>query len=402
MLNRRNFILALTALIFLLGPSVKAQEQQPNPKLKALMALPYLQGYVKAPEHTNVTVYNRGLTDKGYSLYSSGHGGSATLIDMKGHVLHEWSYDIKNIWPNKSMKETAPFWENIYLYPNGDLLAIYHNGGMIKIDKDSQLLWSYECNAHHDIDVDDEGKIYTLTNDWMKLKDGVLVIDNAILILSPDGKLIKKISFLPLMHKSQNPNVETLLKRVVGVALAGTQDIYHSNTIQVLDGKSATQQPLIYKKGNILVSILTLSTIAIINPTLEDIIWIGGPRLWMDGQHNTTLLDNGNMLTFDNHYQGKKNQSRVLEFNPFSKKVLWEYTEKKFYTDTHGSQQRLANGNTLIIETNQGRAFEVTSEGKIVWEFFNPHTTGEKNDLIAAIFAMYRIDPATTASWLTE
>ena len=364
------------------------------------MALPYLQGYVKAPAQTNVTVYNRGLTDKGYSLYSSGHAGAAYLIDMKGHVLHQWSYDLKKIWPDKSLQETTPFWENIYLYPNGDLLAIYHNGGMIKIDKDSKLLWSYECNAHHDIDVDSDGNIYTVTNDWMKLKDGVLVIDNSILVLSSQGQLIKKITFLSLMHNSKNPYVETLLKRVVGVALAGTQDIYHTNTLQVLDGTLAGQHQHIFKKGNILVSFLTLSTLAIVDPEIEDIVWIGGPRLWIDGQHNPTLLANGNILTFDNHYRERKDQSRVLEFNPLTKKAVWEYKAPNFYTDTHGSQQRLNNGNTLIIESNMGRAFEVTPEGKIVWEFLNPHKTGEKSDLIAAIFAMYRVDPSTTTSWL--
>jgi len=194
--------------------------------------------------------------------------------------------------------------------------------------------------------------------------------------------------------------VETLLKRVVGVALAGTQDVYHTNTLQVLDGKLAAEQPLIYKKGNLLISILTLSTIAIIDPEIEDIVWVGGPRLWKDGQHHTTLLDDGNMLTFDNHYKNQKDQSRVLEFNPLTKNIVWEYKEKDFYTDTHGAQQRLNNGNTLIVESNKGRAFEVTKDGKIVWEFLNPHTTGEKNDLIAAIFAMYRINPATTSAWL--
>ncbi|MCC6758394.1 MAG: aryl-sulfate sulfotransferase [Candidatus Omnitrophica bacterium] len=389
-------LLSILACVLLITSPALAEDS----KLKLLMALPYLQGYVKAPERTNVTVYNRGLTEKGYSLYSSGHTGSAYLIDMKGHVLHEWVYDINKIWPDKSMTETTPFWENIYLYPNGDLLAIYHNGGMIKIDRNSKLLWSYECTSHHDIDVDSDGNIYTLTNDWIKLKDGVLVIDNAVLILSPEGKLVKKIPFLPLMHKSKNPSVEPLLKRVIGVALAGTQDIYHTNTLQVLDGKAAIKQPQVYKKGNILISFLTLSTIAIIDPELEEIIWVGGPRLWMDGQHNATLLENGNMLTFDNHFKGEKTQSRVLEFDPFKKTIVWEYKDKGFYTDTHGSEQRLANGNTLIIESNNGRAFEVTTNGKIVWEFLNPHTTGEKNDLIAAIFAMYRIDPSATSSWL--
>jgi hypothetical protein len=33
---------------------------------------------------------------------------------------------------------------------------------------------------------------------------------------------------------------------------------------------------------------------------------------------------------------------------------------------------RLPNGNTLIVESDAGRAFEVTAEGEIVWEFLNP------------------------------
>lgn len=371
-------------------------------KLKSMMALTYLQGYFKAPEKTNVTLYNRLLSDKGYNLYSSGHAAYAALIDMKGHLLHEWSYPVKKIWPDKTFDTTTPFWENIYLYPNGDLLAIYHNGGIIKIDKDSRLLWSYDCSAHHDIDVDSQGNIYTLTNDWIKLKAGVAIIDNAILILSPDGKLVKKIPFTALLHRSQNRNAESLLKRVVGMALNGTQDVYHTNTLQIIDDKTAVAHSPIFKKGHILISILTLSTIAVIDPDLQDILWILGPRLWVEGQHNTTLLANGNMMTFDNHYQSQKNHSRVLEFKPLSKEIVWEYKPKDFFTDTHGSEQRLSNGNTLIVEANKGRVIEVTASKEIVWEFLNPHKTGKDNDLIGAIFAMYRIDPASTSSWLKD
>lgn len=371
-------------------------------KLKSMMALTYLQGYFKAPEKTNVTLYNRQLSDKGYNLYSSGHAAYAALIDMKGHVLHEWAYDIKKIWPQKTFEETTPFWENIYLYPNGDLLAIYHNGGIIKINKDSKLLWSYDCSAHHDLDVDADGNIYTLTNEWTKLKTGVLIIDNEIFILSPEGKRIKGISFVRLMHQSHNASVQELLKRVVGMALANEQDVYHANTLQIIDDKTAYPDSVVFKKGNILISILTLSTIAVIDPKLEEIIWVAGPRLWIEGQHNTTLLPNRNMLTFDNHYKSQKDHSRVLEFQPLSKKIVWEYTAADFFTDTHGSEQRLSNGNTLIIEANKGRAFEVTTDKQIVWEFLNPNKTGKENDLIATIFAMYRIDPTFTSSWLKE
>ncbi|MCB9772080.1 MAG: hypothetical protein H6754_05980 [Candidatus Omnitrophica bacterium] len=392
-------------LIILLNCSLSAQAAKPSPtvadseKFKTMMSLPYLQGYFKAPQKTNVTLYNRELAYKGNSLYSSGESAIAYLIDMKGHVLHQWSYDLHKIWPNQSLNETSPFWENVYLYPNGDLLAIYHNGGVIKIDKDSKLLWSYDCNAHHDLTVDNQGRIYTLTNDWVKLKKNVHITDNSILILSPEGKFLKKISFLQMMHKSKNTHIEPLLKRVVGMALNGMHDVYHTNTLKVFNGQSSSRQPAIFKKGNILISMLTLSTIAIIDPDLEDIVWVGGPRLWSEGQHNVQLLENGHMLTFDNHYQGTK-QSRILEFNPFERISIWEYTDKDFYSDTHGSQERLPNGNTLIIEANKGRAFEITRDKKIVWEFLNPNKTGKDNDLIATIFVMYRFDSSYTSSWL--
>ena len=34
--------------------------------------------------------------------------------------------------------------------------------------------------------------------------------------------------------------------------------------------------------------------------------------------------------------------------------------------------QRLANGNTLITESERGRVFEVTADKEIVWRFVNP------------------------------
>ncbi len=404
-MNITKKFFALVCIIFLgaFSNCVAKDDDFSRPdKLKSMMALTYLQGYFKAPEKTNVTLYNRQLSNKGYNLYSSGHAAYAPLIDMKGHVLHEWAYDIKKIWPQKTFDETTPFWENVYLYPNGDLLAIYHNGGIIKINKDSKLLWSYDCSAHHDLDVDENGNIYTLTNDWTKLKPGVLIIDNAIIMLSSDGKLIKKISFVRLMHRSQSQSVEALLKRVIGMALAGEQDVYHANTLQIIDENTSIPNSPIFKKGNILISILTLSTLAVIDPKLEEIVWIAGPRLWVEGQHNTTLLPNGNMLTFDNHYQSQKKHSRVLEFKPLSKEIVWEYKPIDFFTDTHGSQQRLPNGNTLLVEANKGRVLEVTTDKQIVWEFLNPHRTGKDNNLIPAIFAMYRIDPIYTSSWLNE
>jgi hypothetical protein len=101
-------------------------------------------------------------------------------------------------------------------------------------------------------------------------------------------------------------------------------------------------------------------------------MWSWGSGV-LSAPHDATLLDNGNILIFDNGVG--RNWSRVVEVDPIARQVVWEYhaAEKEdFYSVTRGAAQRLANGNTLITESGRGRLFEVTPEGDIVWEYLNP------------------------------
>ncbi len=56
-------------------------------------------------------------------------------------------------------------------------------------------------------------------------------------------------------------------------------------------------------------------------------------------------------------------------------------------------QQRLPNGNTLITESSGGRIFEVTRDGEIVWEFFNPRRAEGRGDLVGAVSGGTRYGP---------
>jgi hypothetical protein len=118
-------------------------------------------------------------------------------------------------------------------------------------------------------------------------------------------------------------------------------------------------------------------------------------------QHDPTFLEDGNLLFFDN--LGSNGFSRVLEVDPLSKSVKWGYYGNEnngFVTKCCGTNQRLPNGNTLITETEAGRAFEVTKDGKIVWDFFNPHRAGKNDNLIASLFELERINRSYVDSWL--
>ena len=60
-----------------------------------------------------------------------------------------------------------------------------------------------------------------------------------------------------------------------------------------------------------------------------------------------------------------------------SKQVVWSYrsiNSHGFFSHIGSSGQRLPNGNTFICSDTEGHFFEVTADGKLVWEYINPVT----------------------------
>ena len=356
-----------------------------------LIALGYVQGYNPAPQSKNVTVYNKNRTYNGLNFYTSGHAPEAFLIDMNGNILDRWHYsNAEDIWPSRKKDTKGSFWRRAHLYKNGDILAIYEGTGLIKLDKDSQLLWSYsgQKQPHHDLDVLEDGTIYVLTRDLKvipAIKDKP-VFEDFITILTPEGKVKKHISLLVLFEESPYAR----LRDEDAIGFYG--DIFHTNTLEVFDGKLVKKSHL-FKKGNVMVSILILNAIFIIDMESEKIVWAASAGMWKR-QHQPTLLDNGHILIFDNHYT--KNSSQILEFEPLTQKIVWYYRgndKDEFFSLTCGSNQRLPNGNTLITETDFGRVFEVGMDSEIVWEFISPYRVGNNNEWIATIPEMIRVKP---------
>ena len=68
-----------------------------------------------------------------------------------------------------------------------------------------------------------------------------------------------------------------------------------------------------------------------------------------------------------------------------------------FFSEWRGGAQRFDNGNTLITESETGRAFEVTADGEIVWEFWNPEIVDGKRK---RIYRFRRVPPAAVEALL--
>lgn len=110
-------------------------------------------------------------------------------------------------------------------------------------------------------------------------------------------------------------------------------------------------------------------------------------------QHSLRLLPTGRLLLFDNLGMMRA-ASRVLEVDPFTQQVAWSFSGREgegLLSETNGVVQRLPGGNTLVIESNFGRALEVTPDGRIAWEWINPNRAGRKKELVATLYHVERI-----------
>jgi hypothetical protein len=323
---------------------------------------------------SGVIVYNRQKTYPGLTFYT-GHDSRAFLMDMDGKIVHEWSKPFEDVWPDpQHILDPVPlnqvYFRMARLFPNGDVIAIYeginqvpYGGGIIKLDKDSNVLWKVDINAHHDLDIDSEGNVYTLMHEY-KTSSRLPIIDDGIAIISPDGHVIDKFSVLDIILNSE-------YKHLTGDYNNG--DMLHTNNIDILDSETAKNFPQ-FNQGDLLISFAVPSTILVLDGKSRKPQWVFSGM--MGRQHDPDFLDLGTVLVFDNLGKGPsaEGRSRLLEIDPKSNKVIWSYsgtTKDMFNTSRRGSQQKLPNGNVLITESMSGRIFEITQDGEIVWNYIN-------------------------------
>lgn len=333
-----------------------------------------------------VTVLKAGAV-RGYTLYTTNKSSRVYLIDMDGAPVYEWNLPFEKIWPNPTHIKWPVHFKNIfvdnaYLYPNGDILAVYYakddtpyGYGLAKIDKNSKLVWALGDHIHHDVYVADNGNIYTLRQ-YIQEEPiaGAQYINypalvDSIEILNEAGKSLDSISIVEAFVGT--PYEQFLYNDILQDAKG---DILHTNSVKVLEKSVAPAFPQ-FKIGQILVSLRNQDMIAVIDPNSKKVVW-AAKGAWK-AQHDAHFLKNGHISLFDNigFNNGQYPFSRILEINPRTNGIEWFYTQEPegyFYSEVRGSAQPLANGNMLISESTSSRMFELTRNKEVVWRFELP------------------------------
>ena len=337
-----------------------------------------------------VTHYNPQKAYNGYTLFAPNGAAYVWLIDMEGRFVHRWEM------PNRPGEYGV-------LLPNGNLLyagkvipgPLNEFGGfggvLLEADWDGNIVWKYEdLYQHHDFCRMNNGNIMILR--WVSVPHDIavrvegglpgtahqgMIWADSFQEVTPTGEVVWEW----LGYEHLDPAVDVICP------LCPRSEWTHANACFVLPN------------GDILTTFRRTDTIALIDRDTGDIKWRWGAAE-LAHPHDPTMLDNGNILVFDNGYHRKSlqpNYSRVAEVNPITGEIEWEYKDESphhFYSSFVSGCQRLPNGNTLICEGSVGRIFEVTAGGELVWEFISPfyYHMGSYG-WINQIFRAYRYGP---------
>ncbi|MEV5831560.1 arylsulfotransferase family protein [Spirillospora sp. NPDC052242] len=318
----------------------------------------------------------------------------ACLVDTEGNLVHAWSNPVGQPDPASAPPSYLRGWNHVELGADGSLYAMVPLHALLKLRPDSSLAWKVEIPVHHDLELRPGGEIYALTErprlvPWNG--GSQLVLDNLITFLSPEGDVIEEFSLYDLLtsHAGIRSLVDAEISRRTAAsdsrtlssldalrgstgreasrilrALPGSPcDVLHANTLEVLH----THPSALWKAGDVLVSLRELDIIAVVDLETQHVRWYWGPGE-LSAQHQPSALADGNLLVFDNGRT--KQRSRVLELDPITKTIVWQYTAdppQAFFTPLAGGCERLPGGNVLITDAQAGRAIELTRDGRIIW-----------------------------------
>ncbi len=307
------------------------------------------------------------------------------IIDALGKVVHSWKIEWQKLWPNvdhldssiKPKSQRGTFIHGIELMPDGGLVFNYEPMGMIRVDACGSVKWRLNYQTHHSVHIGTNGNIYASGKEFHNKKLDRLAdhkpsfFELTLVEISPEGKIIEKISFQELL---ENNGLGGL--RQLGITTSawnlGSGDTLHLNDVEPFP---LDMEPGYFAPGDLLVSFRNINGIIVFNQKTRKVKYINIGQVIQ--QHDPDFVDGNSFTVFDNNnriYWKRKSQSRIVKINALKGTIetVLQGTEKiPFFTDVMGMHQMLKNGNILVVETRNGRVFEVGKSGELVWNYNN-------------------------------
>ena len=299
----------------------------------------------------------------------------AILIDQKGNLIHRWLVNEKNLpWElNAAELNNMPL--GFTILSDGSIIGLFNRGAAIqRIDWCSERMWSTKGNFNHSVEYDGKGALWVV---GPHTNSGISKLNVYT------GKLLKTITFDEIIEA--NPDTDLLTNRQKPDNMRWFKDPWHPNDVEPLTPVMANVFPQ-FNEGDLLISLRSLNLIFILRPETRKILW------WRSGfvrlQHDPDWQLDGSITVFDNNR--RRGHSRIKKIDPatYNFGTVTKNFKEGFYSKTAGNHQVLPSGNILVASTHQGRAVEITPEGKVAFEFVN-HFNKQKREVLVVSNAVF-------------
>lgn len=325
-------------------------------------------------------------------------------LDAAGGELYRWQLPFQAVWPHyfpDELGKSFVHFASAHLLPDASLIGVYHDArqlqnygmGMVKIDKQSAVLWSYKGRVHDHFDVSGD-RIYALEHQSVSseqaqklaLLSPPQLADTIVVLSAGTGKILDMIDLLdsftatPYEHMLYSHN-------------SGKKKFITATSVEVLPSALSMAFPQ-FEEGFLLVSVKSLNCIAVIDPLIGKVVWAA--RGAFTKQDKAIFGADGNIWVYDSqgYYAGKRNNTlpRILRVNPLTQGLAGSYVPslppKLFGVDKSnnsmdkGDIRQLDNGNVLIAMGAYGTVLEVTPAFDVVWKHYRDQP----------VFEAHRID----------
>jgi len=431
--------------------------------LGLLIAIPIVISANPTVYPLGTTIYKPDKCWNGFTILSSEEG---RLVDMNGNLVHLWKGKLHHpnkVYPGGYLLAATASWR----HGQQDAIEIqvrdFNDKVLWKFDRwvegkanegDGRQWFSRQ---HHDLQIKgnpvgyyipdsapldiSKGTVlalahYNVRNE--KINKSVPLIDDVVYEIDlASGEIIW--TWKASEHLDEMGFDEAALKAMQNYKTeprteGGGFDWFHQNCVSYLGpNKWFDNGDRRFHPDNIILNSRESGLLAIVSHESGRIVWRAGPYYrdgedkklgWMIGPHHTHMIPRGlpgagNIMVFDNGGGSgygpptdfapdgitvvRRDYSRVVEFNPVTKEIVWEYSpnssnnpnpvfDHRLYSVNVSSAQRLPNGNTLITEGAKGRILEVTRDYEIVWEYMNPYLWDSDVPMVRnLVYRAYRV-----------
>lgn len=333
------------------------------------------------------------------------------MVDEDGQVFQEWATKWSDLFPTEESQKHIPkddrtttlpkeHVHDVILLENGDVI-FETLGGLFRMNPCGEIVWRHNTNSINTLHQDEDGDIWFVSSKYL---DGSVpgfppiepgARDQIITKITPDGKVLASYDFFEILR--DNKLLGWLTGTKMNLSPFIREDVVHLADIEIFPN---SMQEGFFKHGDIVLSARNLNAIFIFDKNFKiKKIDLGG----YVRQNDIDFIDGDTLSIFNNNAirEDNKGSSHIVIKNIVTGDTKTLFSQKRqnlFYTFAMGAHQRLANGNLLITESLQGRVFEITPAGKIVWEHFNPL----KKKVLGIIDKAQKVDPKFSKDFFLE